>query len=97
MCMNNETIIYPFTEFAKNELFGLAFNRIDKIAIAVPIDKPPYLIVDYEGYTYNQEKKIAPGNPYLEKKRMVINFNDEKVEVKYDDATKDSVWLGQKK
>lgn len=95
--MNNETIIYPFTEFAKNQFTGLAFNRIDKIAIAVPIDKPPYLIVDYEGYTYNQEKKIAPGNPYLEKKRMVINFNDEKVEVKYDDATKDNVWLGQKK
>lgn len=96
--MSTETMIYPFTEDAQSKLTQLMFfGRVEKIAIAAPTDAPPYLIVDHVEFINHPDYGLVPGYRGEEKKRTAIRFNYSKDEIKYDDATKDNVWRGQKK
>lgn len=97
--MNNETMVYPFTEEATSKLTRLMFfGKITKIAIVQPDNKPPYLIVDHTEYVRSDEPTID-GKPNIteEKRRTAINFNDTKDENKYKDDYMYDVWRGQKK
>lgn len=97
--MNNDTMIYPFSDGAQSKLLQLMFfGRITKIAIVQSDGNPPFLLVDHTEYVRNNEPTID-GKPNLveEKRRTAIKFNYSKDEDKYDVATKDNVWRGQKK
>lgn len=74
---NKETMIYPFTEDALIKLRGLLFfGETEKIAIALPNDAAPYLIVDHTQYVLNDEPTLSgKTNIVEEKKRTVIQFD----------------------